>query len=103
MSHLKLFRPNEPAGASVSVADGGPAVIFAFTSEQGHKADPTASAVVERAQTIHSNRRCPHCQGTSVSPLELADALLNQNHKPIPGTATLVGFRCHLCLVDWPA
>ena len=101
MSHLKVFPP---------VAD-------ALPGPPGHSAtaDPTAVTpeqlsvsrhwldAVDRARVIYVNRTCQHCRRTTVVPLELQDAFLNRNLMPIPGTATLVGFRCCSCGSEWVA
>lgn len=62
-----------------------------------------AMSLAERARILHENRTCPDCHHPVVQPLELEDALLTRNRLPIPGTATLVGFRCTCCRAEWPA
>ena len=61
------------------------------------------TAPSDRARMIRNNGVCPDCELTDVEPLELKDAVLSrQNHKPIPGTATIVGFHCNHCGNEWP-
>ena len=57
--------------------------------------------VLDRARTLHINRICPQCGDADVEPLELNDAIINRNNLPIPGTATLVGFHCNDCHIEW--
>ncbi|MCA9057181.1 MAG: hypothetical protein KDA85_01725 [Planctomycetaceae bacterium] len=58
---------------------------------------------LDRARVIHENRLCPECGGSDVEPLELADSLVSPRSRlPVPGTATLVGFHCNQCQMEWP-
>ncbi len=59
--------------------------------------------VVERARLVHANRCCRECGSVAVDPIELNDALLNASLRPIPGSATIVAFRCNSCYHEWPA
>jgi len=57
----------------------------------------------DRARMIRSNCVCPECGLSDVEPLELDDGLISQrNHRPVPGTATIVGFHCNDCGSEWP-
>lgn len=57
----------------------------------------------ERARLIHENGTCPECGHPDVEPLELDDGLISpRNHRPVPGTATIVGFHCNQCSTEWP-
>ena len=61
------------------------------------------TAPAERARVIRENGVCPECDQSDIEPLELEDAVLSQrNHRPIPGTATIVGFHCNSCSTEWP-
>ena len=64
---------------------------------------PAGNAPLDRARSLRSNDRCPHCSRSLVKPLELDDAVRSRNNLPIPGTATLVGFHCDSCHWEWPA
>jgi hypothetical protein len=57
--------------------------------------------VIDRARALFNNRTCRTCGYPVVTPIELNDAQLNRNGRVIPGTATLVGFRCHGCKSEW--
>lgn len=109
MSRLKLYWPEEVSRStlprytkveSIAAATETPVVPFRhYTVETSRQSiDP-----LSRAQLIHANQQCPHCQHPVVEPVELQDALLNRNRMPIPGTATLVGFHCDRCHAEWPA
>lgn len=58
---------------------------------------------LSRARALFANRCCPDCGYPVVEPLELDDAMLNRSGMPIPGTATLIGFRCADCAAEWSA
>ena len=58
--------------------------------------------ILLRAQQIRVNRTCPDCNCPGVEPVELNNAVQNRNGMPIPGSATLVGFRCNQCDAEWP-
>jgi hypothetical protein len=60
-----------------------------------------AMNVIQRARLMYDNRSCRTCGYPVVTPIELNDAQLNRNLRPVPGTATLVGFRCHGCCAEW--
>lgn len=59
--------------------------------------------VVERARILYMNRSCPDCSYPVVDPIELDDGLINHKGMTIPGSATLVGFRCRGCRSEWSA
>ena len=58
---------------------------------------------LKRARILFKNQQCPACSSAAVSSLELRDGLLNRKDHLIPGTATVVGFRCESCDSEWPA
>lgn len=75
-----------------------------FTGNFGSdRAAASTLNVVDRARTLYANRCCPTCTYPIVEPVELDDAMVNRNGQPIPGTATLIGFRCDACDSEWPA
>jgi predicted RNA-binding Zn-ribbon protein involved in translation (DUF1610 family) len=58
---------------------------------------------VARARLIHQNSECPDCGRHNIEPLELADSVISpRNRMPVPGTATIVGFHCNDCGIEWP-
>lgn len=100
MSALRVLWPDEEVAAG-GVAIHEPAVIpFAVTSTRGARGE---FDVVTRARALFDNRCCQTCGYPVVEPIELADGLKNRNGMVIPGTATLVGFRCCGCRAEWSA
>jgi hypothetical protein len=57
--------------------------------------------IISRARLLFENRSCRSCGYPVVLPIELDDAQLNRNRQAIPGTASLVGFRCEGCRAEW--
>lgn len=110
MSRLKLYWPdvrgqlNGAAHIAVSEEETAePAVIPFSRTNRWAATDSPSADVIERAATLHANSVCPGCRRPGVEPLELNDALIGRGNLPIPGTATLVGFRCNGCGTEWPA
>ena len=108
MSHLKLYSPDEPALEDANSDDAFPATIPFESASRNLGRNrlfrrTTTDDVISRARVIHANQSCPHCHHATVEPIELGDAIISpRNHRPIPGTATIVGFYCHSCRSEWP-
>ena len=100
MSALRLFWPDAQAAAVAPPAERH--ILRLYLPGRPARTQSTMSQV-ERARLLHDNRSCPDCHRPLVEPIELQDALLTRNRLPIPGTATLVGFRCQHCRTEWPA
>ncbi len=99
MSHFRVVWPDEEC--QTEVEDGGViTAVVPFSLSEGRRSFPRMN-MVTRAQTLFANRACPHCQYPVVEPLELNDAAINRAGLPIPGTSTLVGFRCTGCEAEW--
>lgn len=111
MSSLKLYAPVEssdgddfefPSILPFPLSAGNTAsagmIVSRGPSLGSHRLTP-----ILRAQMLHSNRICPYCCHAAVEPIELNDGILNRHRRPIPGTATIVGFHCHDCDAEWPA
>ena len=98
MSEYRVIWP-EDALDSESDADGEPFVV------QFHLPAVRPSLlkmdIVARARLLFDNRSCRGCGYPVVTPIELNDGLVNRNRRPIPGTATLVGFHCDGCGEEW--
>lgn len=105
MSRLKLFRPEGADSPEMVSLDEREPAIFSFQqfvrSNRAGRWGESHRQALERAWQLHRNRRCPHCLHPVVEPVELNDALRSRNNIPIPGTATLVGFRCARCRSEW--
>lgn len=97
MNRLRIFRPDES-----DIRPFRPNTI-AFTTYARHTESYVSQDSLERARLIHRNRHCPFCNHARVGLIELQDAIMNRNQLPIPGTATLVGFRCNSCQREWPS
>lgn len=102
MSRLKLFVPAEPDLRDDAESDAPSPAILPFASRAPRWGGYGIPDVGARAALIFRNQRCRDCRRPAVEPIELNDALRNGNGAPIPGTATLVGFRCVACECEWP-
>lgn len=100
MSTLKIYRPD-----AAHTEKPEPYVVSfrqPWESRKRLQLDEATLRSIYRAKKIKEHRSCPTCGAATVVPVELANAILNQNRLPIPGTATLVGFRCTTCEREWP-
>lgn len=95
MSLLSLYRP------PVEIEDDQPRLL-SFAEFSGQVRTNRMRDVVIRARVERQNSQCPCCHRATVRPLELSDAVRNRNGARIPGTATVVGFRCTACRHEWP-
>ncbi|MDZ4684217.1 MAG: hypothetical protein SH850_03955 [Planctomycetaceae bacterium] len=98
MSGLRVLWP-EDAVMDDGATDLDQPAILPFRTERSQR--DWRFDVVARAQALYENRTCPSCDYAVVEPIELGDAVRNRNGLPIPGTATLVGFRCRGCRCEW--
>ena len=99
MSRLSVFWPEEPK--HVSSRNDDP-MILPFPKQRDYrKSSAEPMDVVTRARLLYSNRQCHDCGYPVVEPIELPDSTLNLSGLAIPGTATLVGFRCCGCHSEW--
>ncbi|MEW4487602.1 hypothetical protein AB1L42_05945 [Thalassoglobus sp. JC818] len=76
--------------------------IYSFSEFAGRLKSSTQQRAEDRARLEFRNRTCPHCDRTTVDPIELRDGQFGRNGAMIPGTGTLVGFGCHACGHEWP-
>ncbi len=98
-----MRRPQLPSRSSRFPQTTIRAPHFLAASDSYPTHDAVNSSVLDRARTLYLNRCCPDCSHPIVEPVELDDAMVNRNGQPIPGTATLIGFRCDACDNEWPA
>ena len=103
MSQLRVFRPVALDADERIDPDESEPVILPFALSSRFSGNYQLLDPLLRARTIHQNRRCAYCGYPIVEPIELDDCVLNRNRLPVPGTATLVGFRCDRCRAEWPA
>ena len=100
MSHLRLFAPD--LSETEDTETDYPATIpFNPVNRIASKIESTSA--VDRAKVLFENRQCPYCNHVNVEPIQLHDSVVSvRNHRPVPGTATIVGFHCHSCNSEWP-
>lgn len=114
MSHLKVFRPEEDAvGTSESTTgeaatpdsrnDASEPAIYSFVEWAERLRGPSPDAATLRAKRLHSADNCPSCRRVGILPLMLNDGRIDNSGRLVPGTATLVGFRCQQCSHEWSA
>ena len=100
MSALRVVWPDEEL-SQLQVLQEDPAII---PFERGTVTSSRGSFdIVGRARSLFQNRCCKACGYPVVEPIELADGLRNRKGMVIPGTATLVGYRCRGCGSEWSA
>jgi len=109
MSRLKLFWPEDVDNSASEPA------ILSFSHHVGSRTIRIDTAihidreigarqnVLTRTRAIRDNQCCPECDRAAVEPLVAKDAWIGRNNRPIPGTATLLGFRCCHCEHQWSA
>ncbi len=104
--HLRLFSPaedNKPAVAAQSAGDTFDDIIPIDRARRSVILSGRFREPVDRARLLHQNSICPECAHHDIEPLELEDAVISpRNRLPVPGTATIVGFHCNDCGIEWP-
>jgi len=98
MSRLSVYWPDE-CDSTMAAGKNRP-TILPFPRRHAVESGPRLD-VIARARLLFANRRCRNCSYPVVEPLELDDAMTNSSGLEIPGTATLVGFRCQSCDAEW--
>ncbi len=109
MSRLSVYWPDEYGsthGRSTATAVAVEPWIIPFPgtlsrSNRSTRGETPKLDVISRARLLFANRQCRHCAYPVVEPLDLDDAEVNRQGLEIPGTATIVGFRCHSCDAEW--
>ena len=106
MSRLSVYWPDE-LDSQVATSDDHMIIPFSNTRTLTTSirsilnSEPKKMDVVTRARVLFNNRQCRDCGYPVVEPVELPDSAVNQSGLSIPGTATLVGFRCRGCANEW--
>lgn len=103
MSRLRLYWPEARGAADGGFFDESEPVTVPFAQRAKRLRDSRLRDCVNRARVIYSNSRCPVCRHPVIDPIELNDGAVGRSNLPVPGTATLVGFRCERCASEWPA
>ena len=104
MSRLSVYWPDEYGSTSTTVADEPRIIPFPGTlrrSSRSTREEVPKLDVISRTRLLFANRQCRQCRYPVVEPLELDDAEVNRQGLEIPGTSTIVGFRCHSCDAEW--
>ena len=103
MSRLSVYWPDEME-SNVATTDNP--MILPFPNRRRVSEPASGSAgpmdVVTRARVLFANRKCRDCGYPVVEPIELSDSAINLSGLAIPGTGTLIGFRCCGCQSEWP-
>ena len=103
---LRLFEPSDSEQEPIPVSQNSDAFEDIIPIERARRSVLLSSRIMpaaDRAKLIHRNSECPQCRKHDIEPLELDDALMSsRNRLPIPGTATIIGFHCNDCGVEWP-
>ncbi len=107
MSNLKVYWPeSESAKVETIPADQEQTAepgIYSFAAWVEKLRRPDTNPAMLRARSLHANQACPDCRRVGVLPLMLNDGRLDGSGRMVPGSATLVGFRCEQCSSEWPA
>ena len=120
MSKLHVFWPDDAASATApnhlrihvaessdSNADTRPDALapptLSFSNWVSQLGCDQSSTMSRRARRLAGNTDCPHCRRAGTVPVMLNDGRIDRSGELIPGTATLVGFRCGHCQSEWSA
>lgn len=104
MSRLSVYWPDEYGSTATAVTDEPRILPFPTPLPQANRSmrkEAVRLDVISRARLLFANRQCRHCNYPVVEPLDLDDAQVNRQGLEIPGTSTIVGFRCHSCDAEW--
>ena len=108
--HLRIFdpspeQPTDDTSAPSAEPDSvdKPRDILPFLPQRTTIISGRMTAPVDRARILRDNASCPDCEKSDVEPIELQDGIISPKSRlPIPGTATIVGFHCNSCGIEWP-
>ena len=100
MSRLSVFWPDD-FHSSVAVCENPMILPFPKRIPNRASEEQKTMDVVTRARLLFANRKCHDCGYPIVEPIELPDSARNLSGLAIPGTSTLVGFRCCGCQAEW--
>ena len=107
MSILRLY---DPECADSELGTEFPATVplrreTQLDASEWRRQSPRESShqAAQRAHMLRQNSTCPHCQRGGVIPLLLNDGVRGFGNQTVPGTGSLVGFRCITCHGEWPA
>lgn len=116
MSRLSVYWPEDLDATSTTMEADEPVIIpfrgRDLSNNDGEtvsyrisipflKGDHSHRDVISRARLLFTNRQCRRCDSPVVIPIDLNDGDVNGQGLEIPGTATIIGFRCHSCDARW--
>ncbi|MDA1163887.1 MAG: hypothetical protein O3B13_12355 [Planctomycetota bacterium] len=109
MSDLKVYWPesdparqeSSPAPVEVTGETSDEPEIYYFSEWVRKLNRPDLDPLALRARNLSLNRTCPGCSRAGVLPLMLNDGRIDGSGRMVPGSATLVGFRCEQCSHEW--
>jgi hypothetical protein len=110
MSDLKVYWPDAepaiseatPTSPAEARAGSNEPEIYSFAEWVDKLNRPGTNSAALRAQRLNANQTCPDCSRAGVLPLMLNDGRMDGSGRLVPGSATLVGFRCQTCSYEWP-
>lgn len=105
MSVLKIYYPEDTNTQIDTSLESPQRMILPFKRDYSPQLSRNDQQdwVLKRARSLFNNHQCPNCNSSTVAALELRDGLFNRKNRLIPGTSTVVGFRCETCDTEWPA
>lgn len=111
MSGLKVYWPEcesperdaATATQSVSHRNIDEPEIYSFAEWVEKLRGPGSASALFRAQRLDANQTCPDCNRSGAVPLTLNNGRIDNSGRMVPGSATLVGFRCEECCCEWSA
>lgn len=104
-------KPAADSGADRSLCQDSEPAILPFPScrqrlsagSQPNGIRPDEQTPAQRARLISRNSLCQHCRRKLVSLILADDGRRDGSGEFVPGTQTLIGFRCECCHSEWPA
>ena len=110
MSDLKVYWPEKESTVAealpTELADSrnvsDEPEIYSFAEWVEKLRQPGSQPLALRAQRLNKHQTCPDCSRAGVLPLMLNDGRMDGSGRLVPGSATLVGFRCETCSHEWP-
>lgn len=97
------------SGGRAGSTDGDEAVILRFPAapsgrDRASLSSPSGGVFrspADRARLIHRNSICRHCRRALVSLVLAEDGRRDGTGNFVPGSQTLIGFRCECCHREW--
>ncbi len=101
---------SDAATSRSAATSSGPAILpfpgirqLLADAPQPNGIRPGEQSPAERARLISRNSLCRRCHKQLVSLILAEDGRRDGSGDFVPGTQTLIGFRCECCHSEWPA